>query len=95
MTGSPKIRTMDIIEKLEQRPRGIYSGTIGYITTNNVADLNIVIRTIIISGNELTVSSGGAIVSLSDSKLETDEVFLKLQAVATAAGLYITRTNSS
>jgi para-aminobenzoate synthetase len=95
MTGSPKIRTMDIIENLEQRPRGVYSGSIGYITTNNVADLNIVIRTIIISGNELTVSSGGAIVSLSDSKLETDEVFLKLQAVADAIGLSITRTNSS
>ena len=94
MTGSPKIRTMDIIENLEKRPRGIYSGTIGYITTNNVADLNIVIRTIIISGNELTASSGGAIVSLSDSKLETDEVFLKLQAVAGALGLSITPTNS-
>ena len=61
---------MNIIEEIEDRPRGIYSGAIGFIGLNGESDLNIVIRTAILTGGTVTVGSGGAIVSLS----QPDEV---------------------
>lgn len=70
MTGAPKLRTMELIDQLEEhQPRGIYSGTIGYIALDGSADLNIVIRTAIISGDQITVGAGGAIVAQSDPEM--------------------------
>lgn len=84
MTGAPKIRTMDYIDKLETNARGIYSGAIGFLSLNGTTDLNIVIRTIIMTPEQATVGVGGAITILSDPEREFEETLLKGRALVKA-----------
>jgi len=81
MTGAPKVRSMEILDTLEEGPRGIYSGSIGYISWNEVFDLNIVIRTAIVNDSGIMVGAGGAIVVQSDPKSELEEMKIKAEPI--------------
>ncbi|HEY5822387.1 MAG TPA: aminodeoxychorismate synthase component I [Propionibacteriaceae bacterium] len=84
MTGAPKGRSMQILHKLEPRRRGIYSGSLGYFGLDGRAELNIVIRTAVVTSESTTVGLGGAITVLSDPDAEFDEIVLKAQGMVRA-----------
>ncbi|MBC3177991.1 chorismate-binding protein [Corynebacterium lujinxingii] len=81
MTGAPKLRTCEIIDRLETSPRGVYSGALGYFGFDGQADLSVVIRTAVRAGDTVTVGAGGAIVLASDPESELAERNLKAQSV--------------
>ena len=84
MTGAPKLRTMELIDEMETEPRGVYSGTIGFLGLGGTADLNIVIRTAVRYGKQWRIGAGGAIVLDSDPEAEYAEMVLKAGAALRA-----------
>jgi para-aminobenzoate synthetase len=86
MTGAPKLRTLEIIDRIEGRPRGVYSGALGFFAVNGAADLNVIIRTLVASPDGLRVGAGGAIVAASDPEAELEEMLLKARSVLASVG---------
>lgn len=80
VTGAPKIRAMEIIREVESSPRGVYTGSIGYIAPSGDFCFNVAIRTAIIGKDgQGEVGIGGGIVADSELTAEYDEVLLKLK----------------
>ncbi|HPG38380.1 MAG TPA: aminodeoxychorismate synthase component I [bacterium] len=79
ITGAPKVKTMEIITQLENRPRGIYTGTIGYITPGRRACFNVAIRSAVVNKAAATLEFGvgSGIVWDSQAEAEYDECLLK------------------
>ncbi len=83
MTGAPKIKAMELIEKYEKSKRGLFSGSVGYFSPGNNFDFNVVIRTVIYNQAQryLSIQSGGAITIDSDPECEWDELNLKSEVL--------------
>jgi para-aminobenzoate synthetase len=85
MTGAPKVRTMEIIDRLEEGPRGVYSGALGWFSLSGATDLSVVIRTVVAAaGGRVSVGVGGAVVALSDPAAEYEETVVKSAAMIAA-----------
>src|SRR5699024_4017418 len=81
ITGTPKIETMNFINKLENRSRQVYCGAIGFITPDNTATFNVPIRTVSINKmkNKARYDVGGGITNLSNEQDEYAEAFTKVK----------------
>mgnify|MGYP000512897348 FL=1 len=81
ITGCPKVRCMEIINELEQMPREAYTGSVGYVSQNGKMDFNILIRSFIHQGDNLTFRAGAGIVFDSDPLRELAETRHKAQGL--------------
>jgi len=84
ITGCPKVRCMEIIAELESGPRGAYTGSIGYLNRDGSMDLNILIRSITLQGNEARFRAGAGIVADSVPQRELDETRAKAEGLVRA-----------
>nr|WP_233523378.1 aminodeoxychorismate synthase component I [Dyella solisilvae] len=87
ITGCPKVRCMEIIAALEDAPRGAYTGALGYLDRNGDLDLNILIRTFTLSGQDVTLRAGAGIVADSEAGKELEETRAKARGLLRALGV--------
>ena len=83
MTGAPKRKVLELIEKHESSRRGIFSGAVGYITPEGDFDFNVVIRSIMYNTSQkyLSFMAGSGITFYSDAEKEYEECLLKTSAM--------------
>jgi anthranilate synthase component 1 len=86
MTGAPKLRATQLLDGLERRARGMYSGCFGYLAADGRADFAMTIRTIVLDADGATVGVGGGITALSVPGEELFEVKVKARAPLAALG---------
>ncbi|MEM7006646.1 MAG: aminodeoxychorismate synthase component I [Pseudomonadota bacterium] len=81
ITGAPKHRSIEVIDELEARSRGVFCGSLGYIGFDGAMDFNILIRTIEIIEDKAVLMAGGGITILSDADEEYAETLLKSERI--------------
>ncbi|MDJ0927698.1 MAG: aminodeoxychorismate synthase component I [Gammaproteobacteria bacterium] len=84
ITGCPKVRCMEIIAELEARPRGFYTGAMGYLNHDGSGDFNILIRTIETQQQDLALAAGSGIVADSEPERELEETRAKAKGMLLA-----------
>ncbi|HXC39161.1 MAG TPA: anthranilate synthase component I family protein, partial [Burkholderiales bacterium] len=87
VTGTPKVRSMEIIDELEPVKRGVYAGAVGYLGYQGDMDLAIAIRTGVIKDGVLHVQAAAGIVADSVPESEWNETNIKARAMLRAAEL--------
>jgi len=95
VSGAPKVRAMQIIEELEPESRGIYAGSVGYVSFQGNMDMAIAIRTAILRDREIFVQAGAGVVADSVPSREWEETVNKaralMKAVDTASSIHVER----
>ena len=84
ITGAPKVRAMEIIAELEPSERGVYCGTIGYLSLTGAMDTSIAIRTALVRSGRVYFSAGGGIVADSEPAQEYRETLAKARGIIDA-----------
>jgi len=84
ITGCPKIRCMEVIHQIEQRNRGCYTGSMGYVNHDGQVDLNILIRTVAFNAQSISFNAGAGIVFDSDPVAELSETKHKAEGLIRA-----------
>ncbi len=87
ITGCPKLRCMEIIAAIECEGRGAYTGALGYLDHNGDMDFNILIRTLICEGQQVSLRAGAGIVVDSVAENELDETRVKARGLLHALGV--------
>ena len=82
ITGAPKIRAQEIIAEIEQVPRNIYCGSIGFLSFSGAMDLNIAIRTVLFHQGRAHFQGGGGITAKSNPADEYEETLAKVNRIA-------------
>lgn len=81
VSGAPKVRAMEIIAELEEEPRGVYAGAVGYFDFRGSMDTCIAIRTMVVEDGCVTVRAGAGLVADSTPEGELEEVRHKAEAL--------------
>jgi anthranilate synthase component 1 len=87
VSGAPKVRAMEVIDELEPEARGPYAGAVGYLSFSGDLDTCITIRTLVVHGDEISVTAGAGIVADSDPETEEKETENKAAALLAAVDL--------
>jgi anthranilate synthase component 1 len=95
VSGAPKVRAMEIIDKLERHRRGPYAGAVGYFDYGGNMDTCIALRTIVVQNGKAYVQAGAGIVADSDPTREYQETLNKAHGLLKAIEITERRTKQS
>jgi para-aminobenzoate synthetase component 1 len=81
ITGAPKLRAMQVLADLEQAPRDIYCGAIGWAAPDGRSEFNVAIRTLLLENDTATLNVGGGVIYDSTAASEYEEALWKARFV--------------